>query len=86
MSDDSEAQLNDTFIYIIRVAEDDENVCATLLKILSLSSENRKMAVENLVSDLKSQRAPKDFIEAIAYLSDDDIANTALEKIKSIRH
>lgn len=77
-------ELNETFIYLMRVAEEDKGVRSRLLKILTQASQDRKRSILNLVKDLKAQKAPKDFIEAMSYLADDAIAETALKKIRTI--
>ncbi|XOV81032.1 MAG: hypothetical protein ACFHVJ_08785 [Aestuariibacter sp.] len=77
-------ELNETFIYLIRAAEEEKSVRETLLKILTLAPRSRKAAITKLIADLKFQKAPSDFIEAIAYLLDDQIADSALSKIQCV--
>jgi hypothetical protein len=83
-AENAKAGLNETFIYLIRTCEEEKSVRDTLLKILKLNAYKRKVAIRNLTDDLKRQHAPADFIEAIAYLSDDDIADSTLNKIRSM--
>ena len=56
----------DGFITLLRVACEEEDVYERLEKILSLPDEHRKTVIHALVTDMKSSRAPADFVTAIA--------------------
>ncbi|MBU2881703.1 hypothetical protein KO525_16790 [Psychrosphaera sp. B3R10] len=67
--------LNDTFITLVQVAKEDPTVQATLVRILSLQPELRQTAIKQLVGQLEASQATKEFVVALVYLQDDDIAN-----------
>ena len=75
----------DGFITLLRVACDDSKINATLEKLLALPDEKRRLLVHNWVSDLIVQQAPRDFIEAVACLLDDAVAEKAYEVIFQCR-
>jgi hypothetical protein len=65
------------FISLLRAACDDRKMNAALEKLLSMPDEARRAFVQNWVSDLLIEEAPKEFIEAIACLLDDAVAEQA---------
>ncbi len=65
------------FISLLRAACDDQKMNAALEKLLSMPDEARRAFVQNWVSDLLIEEAPKEFIEAIACLLDDAVAEQA---------
>jgi len=65
------------FISLLRAACDDQKMNAALQKLLSMPDEGRRAFVQNWVSDLLIEEAPKEFIEAIACLLDDAVAEQA---------
>lgn len=67
----------DSFITMMRVACENPQINATLQRILSLPDEQRRGLVHAWVSDMLVKKAPKDFIEAIACLADDAVAERA---------
>ena len=71
----------DGFISLLRAACADQAMNASLAKLLSMPDEERRAFVQNWVSDLLIKEAPKDFIEAIACLLDDAVAEKAYEVI-----
>ena len=75
----------DGFITLLRVACEDSKINATLEKLLALPDEKRRVLVHNWVSDLIVRQAPKDFIEAVACLLDDAVAEKAYEVIYQCR-
>jgi len=75
----------DGFITLLRAACDDRTVNDALEKLLSLPDERRRDLVHTWVSDLIVKEAPKDFIEAIACLLDDAVAEKAHEVIFQCR-
>lgn len=80
---ENDNRLSDTFVYLIRAAEEEPSVRETLLKILTQEPLKRRRAIRNLIEELRRKSAPEEFIKAIAYLTDDAIADAALEKIKA---
>ncbi|MDC2890981.1 hypothetical protein Q4575_05035 [Psychrosphaera sp. 1_MG-2023] len=76
--------LNDTFITLVQVAKEDPTVQATLVRILSLQPELRQTAIKQLVGQLEASQAPKEFVVALAYLQDDDIANALFVELSKI--
>lgn len=72
---------NETFINLIQIAKKDEKIKKTLLNILRLDSFNRKSFLNTYIEQMKLKKAPIDFVEAIASLRDDSIAQKVLEVI-----
>jgi hypothetical protein len=70
---------NEPFITMIRVAQEDPEIKAWLMGILSLDNFNRKSAVNTLLEQLILEKAPSEFISAIESLRDDQVAHRALE-------
>lgn len=75
------SQLNDTFITLVRVAQENGPICETLIKISALPHQRRLIALEKLKDSMLSQSAPQDFIDALLYLSDDDIASVLHDEL-----
>ena len=69
------------FINLLRAACEDQKMNAALQKLLSMPDGERRAFVQNWVSDLLIEEAPKEFIEAIACLLDDAVAEQAYEVI-----
>ena len=69
------------FIELLRAACEDRNMNAALEKLLSLPDERRRAFVDGWVRDLLISEAPKEFIEAIACLVDDAVAEKVYEVI-----
>ncbi len=69
------------FIDLLRAACDDPEINATLGKLLAMPDEKRRGLVHAWVTDLLIEKAPKDFIQAVACLSDDAVAEKAYEVI-----
>ena len=59
----------------------DTEINASLERLLSMSDEKRRGLVHAWVTDLLIEKAPQDFVQAVACLSDDDIAEKAYEVI-----
>lgn len=66
---------------MLRVACEDRSVSERLERLLSLPDARRQAVVHSWVSDLLIAEAPRDFIAAVACLSDDSIAEKAYETI-----
>jgi hypothetical protein len=69
------------FITMLSAACENEAVNQTLGRLLSLPDQERQSLVHTWVSDLLIAQAPKDFIEAVACLLDDKVAEKAYEVI-----
>jgi hypothetical protein len=76
----------ESFITLLRSACSDDEVYARLERLLSLPDEKRRALVQKWVEDLVVQRAPTDFIRAIACLLDDQVAEKAYEVIYRCEH
>ena len=66
---------------MLRVACEDRGISKRLERLLSLPDTERHAVVHSWVSDLLIAQAPRDFIAAIACLSDDNVAEKAYEVI-----
>jgi len=71
----------ESFITMLRVACEDRGVNERLERLLSLPDTKRQALVHSWISDLLVAQAPKDFIAAVACLSDDKVAEKAYEVI-----
>ena len=75
---------NETFITLMRVAREDPEIRQSLTAILSLDSFNRKSLLASWAMDMKRKGAPEDFVQAILYLRDDEVANQAAVIIRGL--
>jgi hypothetical protein len=73
------------FISLLRAACEDQGVNAALQKLLSMPDQQRKAFLHGWIADLMVKQAPRDFIEAIACLMDDAVAEKAFEVIFQCR-
>jgi hypothetical protein len=71
----------DGFVSLLMAACNDPAVNSTLERLLSMPDEKRRSLVHVWVSDLLIEEAPRDFVQAVACLSDDAIAEKAYEVI-----
>jgi hypothetical protein len=71
----------DGFVNLLMAACNDPNVNATLERLLSMPDEKRRGLVHTWVTDLLIKEAPRDFVQAVACLADDAIAEKAYEVI-----
>ena len=69
------------FVSLLMAACNDPKVNATLERLLSMPDEKRRGLVHTWVTDLLIEEAPRDFVQAVACLSDDAIAEKAYEVI-----
>jgi hypothetical protein len=74
---------NETFIDLIRIAQENIDIKERLMVILKLDRFNRNSILNTWLRDLKLQGAPKGLIEALSAFLDDGIAEKALEVIES---
>ena len=70
---------NDAFVTLIRVAQEDPEIRATLSGILRQPPFHRKSLLSTLIEDMKANGAPPDFASAMAELLDDGVAQKAAE-------
>jgi hypothetical protein len=75
----------ETFITMLSTACADASVHARLDKLLSLPDRKRQDVVHAWVRDLLVAEAPRDFVQAIACLLDDRVAEKAYEIIFNCR-
>jgi len=75
----------DAFIDLLRAACGDSKINATLEKLLSLPDNKRQALVHTWVTDMMIAGAPPDFIQAVACLMDDAVAEKAYEAIYHCR-
>jgi len=73
------------FVDLLLAACNDPGINATLEQLLSLPDQKRQGLVHAWVTDLIIAEAPQDFIQAVACLSDDAIAEKAYEVIFKCR-
>lgn len=73
------------FVDLLRAACNDAEINATLERLLSMPDEKRRGLVHAWVTDLLIEEAPPDFIQAVACLSDDAVAEKAYEVIFNCR-
>ena len=66
---------------MLRSACSDRAVYARLERLLSLPDAARRAVVHAWVSDLLIAGAPRDFVQAVACLLDDRVAESAYEEI-----
>ena len=71
----------ESFITMLQVACENKDINAALERLLSQPDARRRGLVHEWVSDLLIEQAPKDFIEAVACLGDDAVAEKAYETI-----
>ena len=71
----------ETFITMLTTACADASVHARLERLLSMPDRQRQALVHAWVRDLLIAKAPQDFVQAIACLLDDRVAEKAYEVI-----
>ena len=69
------------FVDLLRAACNDAQVRASLERLLGMPDAKRQTFVHNWVTDLVVEGAPPAFVQAIACLMDDAIAEKAYEVI-----
>ena len=75
----------DTFITMLLTACENQSVYGRLEKLLSMPDEKRQGLVHSWVSDLLVAEAPLDFVQAVACLLDNRVAEKAYEVIFKCR-
>ncbi len=71
----------ESFVDLLKAACHDPRINVTLEKLLSMPDEKRQGLVHTWVTDMMIAGAPQNFIQAIACLMDDAIAEKAYEAI-----
>ena len=70
---------DETFIRLIQVAQEDPEIGNRLKSILSQDDFNRRSLINTWIEELKLQKAPSDFIQALSHFLDESVAQSALE-------
>lgn len=73
------------FVGLLRAACDDEKINATLQRLLEMPNAQRQGVVHAWVTDRLIAEAPREFVQAVACLIDDAIAEKAYEVIYQCR-
>lgn len=76
----------DGFVSLLAAACNDSKINATLERLLAMPDEQRRGLVHTWVTDLLIEEAPKDFVQAVACLMDDAVAEKAYEVIYKCKH
>lgn len=71
----------EAFITMLRTACEDKKVYVRLERLLSMPDRERHALVHSWVNDMLIAKAPRDFIQAVACLLDDRVAEKAYEVI-----
>lgn len=71
----------ETFITMLRTACEDKKMHAWLERLLSMPDQKRQALVHSWVNDMLIAQAPRDFVQAVACLLDDRVAEKAYEVI-----
>lgn len=74
-----------TFITMLQAACEDETVYTQLERLLAMPDEKRQGVIGAWVNDMLIAEAPRDFIQAVACLLDDRVAEKAYEVIFKCR-
>lgn len=74
---------NDSFVTLIRVAQEDAKIRKQLFTILTQNKFNRKSILNSYLEDMRIKQAPQELISAVACLLDDDVAEKALQILTS---
>jgi len=75
----------DTFITMLLTACDNQSVYERLENLLSMPDDKRQGLVHTWVTDLLIAEAPRDFVQAVACLLDNRVAEKAYEVIFKCR-
>jgi hypothetical protein len=72
---------SEVFVKMMQVAMDDPSVKEALLAVLAIDVSIRGYAIDQLISGMRMQGAPADFVEAISCLKDAAIARKAIDML-----
>jgi len=70
---------DETFVSLIQLAREDSEMGQTLQGLLGLDDFNRKSLLGSWIEEARLRGAPEEFVRALGYLRDDDIARQARE-------
>ena len=70
---------NETFVTLMRVAQEEPEVGKILRAILDQPPFHRRSMLNSLVQDMAMKGADRDFVLAVECLLDDDVAAKAVE-------
>ncbi len=73
---------NRSFVTLILVAQEDEEIRKSLTVILGQQPARRKYELNKLILNMKAQSAPDDFVLAIDALLDDQVADAVYKVIR----
>lgn len=75
---------DETFVALIQVAREDPEIRKVLKNLLKLDDMNRMSMLGGWLEELRLKGAPDDFVQALGYLKDPDVAKKALEVINGL--
>jgi len=73
---------NETFVTLIRVAQEKPEARKTFGGILRQSPFHRQSMLNTLIEEMKLKGAPAEFVSALSALLNDDVADRAMEMIQ----
>ncbi len=73
------------FVNLLKAACEDQQINTTLERLLAMPDAQRQGVVHAWVTDLLIAEAPRDFVQAVACLIDDAVAEKAYEVIYQCR-
>ena len=73
---------HEVFVTLMQVAGENPEIRRNLLQLLNLAPQDRKTFLYRFVRELYEKEAPREFIEALAILTDDEIAEKALSYLE----
>ncbi len=73
---------NDAFVALLRVAQENREISDQLVALLQKPGLQRYARIDMLVRDMTRQSAPPDFVQTIAALRDDEVANKVLALLR----
>jgi hypothetical protein len=74
---------HETFVTLIRTAQEDAAIGSRLRAILGQPPFHRRSLLHTLVAELQMQSAPADFVRAVAFLLEDDVARKARDLLNA---
>jgi hypothetical protein len=80
------ASEEEALITLIHAAREDRKFRREVLKILRLEPFHRKSALGSYISTMELKAAPPSFVQAIALLRDDHVAETARAVIEEVEN
>jgi hypothetical protein len=83
--DSKSAGIEEPFVTLIRVAQENPDIKSLLLKILSFDSFNRESALNTIIEDMQLKSAPREIVSAIAGLLDSEVAEKALKLLNGAK-